>query len=245
MSTEISVHEGVANVNPSIFKHRLVASTCPTTLPRDGASVEHSFRFMPKKDSTNDLVLVECRHSDCKPRLDLYHITRTEDGKVMVKENPRDIRDMVGAEFGYQVRDSSIELRIRKTRFTSDVNAVADGESVMVVDAESILKFIAGYIGIRKLRSAGRLLQKRRDTLRELQVALAFTEAALDDCRTDLERECQKRFTASVETETLRKKLREFRDTVHHLYRNIFPFLSRATALREIDKILHERAAHS
>ena len=243
MSTDtISVHEGVANINPSIFRHRLVASTCPTTLPRDGGSVEYSFRLMPKKDSTNDLVLVERRHADSKPRLDLFHIRR-EDGKVVVKENPRDVRDMVGAEFNYQVRDSSIELRIRTTRFTNDASATAiNGESVVVVDAESILKFIAGYIGVRKLRSAGRRLQKRRDALRELQETLAWAGARLAECQTELARErAAAKVAASVETETLRKNLRAFRNTAL----DSFPLFFGATVLKGIDEVLHGKLGRS
>ncbi|MBI2108881.1 MAG: hypothetical protein HYT93_01700 [Parcubacteria group bacterium] len=238
MSTDlISVHDGVANINPSIFKHRLVASTCPTTLPRDGGYVSYSFKFIPEKDSTNDLVLVQSMYTGSNT-LHLFHIKRGEDGKVVVKEDPRDIRDMVGAEFNYQVRDSSIELRVHKTRFTSDANATAaEGESVVVVDAESILKFIAGYIKIRKLRSDGRRLQARISALQELQKTLASKDAELSECQAKLSRErAAAKVATDVEAEALRKKLRAFDKEVRS---SNLPFFWTNTISEKICKILY------
>lgn len=183
MTSKISVHEGVANVESNMHGHRLVGSTCPTTLRLNIGFSKHSFKLLPKKKgSKKDLVLVERQYSDYTPTLVLFHIKRMEDGKIMVAENPKDIRETVGAKLNYQVHESWIELRVGKgdTLYTSNTEATTvDGEPVMTTDAGDILKYIAGYINLRELRAASKRAKKRLN----LEQALRECEAERDEAK--------------------------------------------------------------
>lgn len=164
------------------------------------------------------------------------------DGKVFVKADD----DMTAQElsrFNSFVRSDTDILVVdaeRKIAYISDLlprKAVDSTWTYKSVSMEAILEYITKKITMEQLDERATSEQWARDELQELQENLAWAEARLAECQKELARErAAAEVAASVETETLRKNLREFRKEMFYG----FPFTFGTTVAEKIDKILGE-----
>lgn len=185
-SGKISVNNGVALVETSIYRWQLLGATCPTTLRVGAPATDQSFKFFPNKKGTGkgDLVFMRGSYSHDTQYGVLFHITHKNDGFVLVKEAPENVIDTVGADVNYQVIGQTIELQVGATRFTSDAaTTAAPDESVMIADASDILKYIAGHIKLNALKAAAKRAQKYISLRQDLKNCKADRDTAQVECQ--------------------------------------------------------------
>lgn len=182
---KLSVADGVVLVSSETFRLVLIGSSCETTLPPSMPSIETPFRVFPmkkEKTDTADLVLLraEYKGENGKVYWVMLHIKRnSDDGHIKVVENPIKVEDLVGAKVNFQILgDGTLRLQAGKVIFTTNPAAVAaipEGLSVMVAGTDDLLRYIAGHISRRDLRTCA----KRTERGLKLEEMLKVSEAGL------------------------------------------------------------------
>lgn len=195
---KVSVNDNVVLLIPNheYCSWTLKGATCETTLRHGIPLARQSCKVFPSKAGTGkgDLVWLYWRHTVAGDHQHpiLLHVTRDAKGLVIVAADPTDVRKVIGAQHNYQIYGEVIELRVKGTRYTSDTRATAQAhEKVMVVDPDTILKYIAGHVSLAELKQVAKSIlreKSKEQVIKDLERSLAQEQREAKTLRAELAR---------------------------------------------------------